>query len=315
MRDRWPSAPPDVCRRCGQLTGGNPLQLRELLRAADGPGGTIDVDDVGDAAAVAARRLERFVLNRLAALPPPAQVLAEAVAVFEDEVPVHLAAALAQVDPTAAGVAVDELVRADVLAPRDPLGFRHPLLRAAVYGAIPAAAARRDARPGGAVVHGARGRPWSRWARTCCCRRSGGDAEVVETLRSAAGGPWAAAPGSAVQYLERALREPPPPMPGRRPRGAGACRSGDRSERGRAASRGGDAWSARGQRAELLLAFARALHHEAGWRRPARRFGAASTSCRTRGRSRANYGSRWRVAISTPRCSPRTGRGMHTSAH
>jgi DNA-binding CsgD family transcriptional regulator len=71
VRDRWPGASSEVCRRCGELTGGNPLQLRELLRAVDGPGDgpgrTIEVDDVGDAAAVAARRLERFVRNRLAA--------------------------------------------------------------------------------------------------------------------------------------------------------------------------------------------------------------------------------------------------------
>ena len=154
------SALPGAHRRATRCSCG------ELLRAADGLGGTLDVGDVGDAAAAAARRLERSVRNRLAALPPPARAMAEAVAVFEDEVPLHLAAALAQVDPTAAGAAVDELVRADVLAPRDPLGFHHPLLRAAVYGAIPAAAARRDARPGGAVVHGVGGRRRSRCART-----------------------------------------------------------------------------------------------------------------------------------------------------
>ena len=38
------------------------------------------------------------MLNRLATLAPPAGVLAEAVAVFEDEAPLHLAAALAQID-------------------------------------------------------------------------------------------------------------------------------------------------------------------------------------------------------------------------
>ena len=39
VRDRWPAAPPEVCRRCRELTAGNPLQLGELLRAADGLGG------------------------------------------------------------------------------------------------------------------------------------------------------------------------------------------------------------------------------------------------------------------------------------
>ena len=240
------------------------MQLRELLRAVDGPGGTIEVDDVGDAAAVAARRLERFVCNRLAALPAPAAVLAEAVAVFEDGVPVPLAAALAQVDPTAAGVAVDELVRADVLAPRDPLGFHHPLLRAAVYGAIPLrrrgelhARAARLCTDAGASVE--------RVGAHLLLSPSGGDAEVVETLRSAAGKALeAATPDSAVQYLERALREPPPPV----------TRAAVLAELGHAEAVAGRSGAVQHlqaamrlvgagiPRAELLLAFARALHHD-----------------------------------------------------
>jgi DNA-binding CsgD family transcriptional regulator len=185
VRDRWPTASPEVCRRCRELTGGNPLQLRELLRAADELGETIEVCDVGDAAAVAARRLERFVRNRLAALPPPAQAMAEAVAVFEDEVPVHLAAALAQVDPAASGVAVDELVRT-------------------------------------------------------------------------------ATPDSAVQYLKRALREPPP----------AATRAVVLAELGHVEAVAGRSEAVQHleaaiqlvdtgiPRAALLLAFARALHHD-----------------------------------------------------
>ena len=230
------------------------------------------------------------MLNRLAALPPPAGALAEAVAVFEDEVPLHLAAALAQVDPTAAGAAVDELVRADVLAPRDPLGFRHPLLRAAVYGATPAAAACRDARAGGAVVHSVRGRARSRCARTCCCRRSGGDAAVVETLRSAAGRALeTAAPGSAVQYLERALREPPP----------AATRAAVLAELGHAEAVAGRSEAVEHLESAIALGergvsapsccWPSAGHctTAAGWRRPATRSAGASTSCATRAEQRS----------------------------
>jgi DNA-binding CsgD family transcriptional regulator len=203
------------------------------------------------------------VRNRLATLAPPAGVLAEAVAVFEDEVPVHLAAALAQVDLAASGGVVAELVRADVLAPRDLLGFRHPLLRAAVYGGLPG---RR------------RGEMHARAARLLTGQGAGveqvcahlllsppsGDPTVVQTLRSAAQRALArAAPASAVQYLERALREPPPDD----------ARGAVLAELGRAAAVAGRgeaveylesairlAGSAV-QRAELLLAFGRALHH------------------------------------------------------
>jgi predicted ATPase len=185
VRNRWPAAPADVCRRCLELTAGNPLQLGELLRAVDMRGGLLDLGGLGDAAAAAARSLERSVLNRLAALPAPSRSVADAVAVFEDEVPLYLAAALAQVDLAAAGAAVDELIRADVLAPRDPLGFRHPLLRAAVYGALPewrrADTHARAARLLLASVAGGE--------QVCAhllLSPPSGDATVVDALRSAA---------------------------------------------------------------------------------------------------------------------------------
>jgi DNA-binding CsgD family transcriptional regulator len=263
VRARWPAAPPDVCRRCLELTSGNPLQLGELLRAADACGGLLDLGALGDAAAAAARSLERSVLNRLAALPPPSGVLAEAVAVFEHEVSLHLAAALAQIDVTSASAAVDELVRADLLAPRDSLGFRHPLLRAAVYGALPEwRRAETHARAARLLITSGAG------VEQVCAHLllspPRGDATVVDTLRSAARRARAtAAPGSAVQYLERALREPPPAH----------VRASVLAELGYAEAVTGRAKAVEhlesaiastenaGQRAELRLAFGRALHH------------------------------------------------------
>jgi hypothetical protein len=184
--------------------------------------------------------------------------------VFEDEVPVHLAAALAQVDQVVSGAVVDELVRADVLAPRDPLGFHHPVLRAAVYGAIPA---RRRGE-----LHARAARLCTAWgaaAEQVCAHLmlspSGGNADVVQTLRSAAGRALeTATPDSAVQYLERALREPPP----------AATRAAVLAELGHAEAVAGRSEAVQHleaairlvdagvPRAELLLAFARALHHD-----------------------------------------------------
>jgi DNA-binding CsgD family transcriptional regulator len=263
VRGRWPGASVEVCGRCLELTAGNPLQLGELLRAAEAGGAPPDLGGLGDVAAVAARSLERAVLNRLATLAPSAGVLAAAVAVFEDAAPLHLAAALAQIDLEAAGAAVDELVAADVLVPGDPLGFRHPLLRAAVYGGLPQ---RRRAQMHlrAARLLTASGAGLERVCAHVLLSASSGDAAVVQTLRSAARRALAkAAPGSAVQYLERALREPPP----------ADTRAAVLAELGHAeavAGRSGavehlesaiELASSAVQRAELLLAFGRALHH------------------------------------------------------
>src|SRR5919112_5766267 len=91
-----------------------------------------------------------------------------------------------------------------------------------------------------------------------------GDSTLVDTLRSAARRARAtAAPGSAVQYLERALREPPPAH----------VRAGVLAELGYAEAVTGRAAAVEhlesaiastenaGKGAELRLAFGRALHH------------------------------------------------------
>ena len=257
------------------------------------------------------------MLNRLATLAPSAGVLAAAVAVFEDAAPLHLAAALAQIDLEAAGAAVDELVAADVLVPGDPLGFRHPLLRAAVYGGLPQ---RRRAQMHlrAARLLTASGAGLERVCAHVLLSASSGDAAVVQTLRSAARRALAkAAPGSAVQYLERALREPPP----------ADTRAAVLAELGHAeavAGRSGavehlesaiELASSAVQRAELLLAFGRALHHGGRLIEACEAFRRGLDELRDAAEGAASYGSSWRAPTSTPRCSPRSRHGTRTGAH
>jgi DNA-binding CsgD family transcriptional regulator len=263
VHSRWPDAPADLCRRFGELTAGNPLQLRELLRATDQWGAPPELHVLGDVAAVAARSLERSTLTRLAAMTPMARALAEAVAVFEDQVPLHRAAALAGVDPAVAAWAFDELVRADVLRPGDPLGFRHPLLRAAVYGALPERRRAQTHREAARVLIACGADP----EQVCGHLLEApvmGDAAVVQVLRSAADQALTrAAPASAVRYLERALREPPPLRErsrvladlGHAEAVAGASGAAEHVEAAIRIVEDG------AQRAELLLQFGRALHH------------------------------------------------------
>ena len=210
VRRRLAGAGEDFCRRCFELTAGNPLHLRALLAALEPSRRLRGEPDLAAGATTAARALERSVLRRLAAMGPSARALAEAVAVFEDDVPLDLAAALAALEPVVAAAAAGELARADVLQPGDPLGFIHPLLRAAVYGGLPERV-RGDTHGRAARLLTAAGAPDEQVCAHLLEASATGDEGVVERLRVTARRALAhGAPASAVDYLRRALREPPP---------------------------------------------------------------------------------------------------------
>ena len=138
VRGRLPEADDELCRRCFELTGGQPVAAaRAARRRSSSRRRRPTPRALAAAAEVAARSLARSVLRRLEALSADAQALARGVAVFEDDAPLHLAAALTGLSAAEALAAADELARADVLRPGDPLGFTHPLVRAAVYGGLP----------------------------------------------------------------------------------------------------------------------------------------------------------------------------------
>ena len=179
----------DNAERCLELTGGNPLRLRELLASMERG------DELESS-------LTRTIRHRLAQLSPAARSLAHAVAVLEDDAPPRLAAALAGV-----GDGADELRGADILRAGEPLGFTHPLVRAAVYAGVvdpPAEHARA------AELLGAAGAEPERISAHLLESAPAGDPGVVATLLTAARRAIArGAPSSAYRYLERALSEPP----------------------------------------------------------------------------------------------------------
>jgi tetratricopeptide (TPR) repeat protein len=124
---------------------------------------------------------------------------------------VHQAAALAGISHSAALAAADELARADVLRPDDPLEFGHPLLRASVYGALGHhERARTHARAARVLLE--EGAPSEQVGAHLLHAAPAGDEFVVEALRLAAASALGhGVPLSAIAYLERALREPPAP--------------------------------------------------------------------------------------------------------
>ena len=199
------------CDACHTATGGNPLLLRQLVRALQAERVEPVAANVEVVRAVGPRAASSTVLVRLGRLPGDAVAVARAVSVLGEHAELPAVAALAGLPEPAVAAATGELARAEILRPDPPLGFVHPLVRDAVYRELPpgergllherAAALLRDAGAPSEQVAAQlleaprRGAPW-----------------VVEALEAAgATAMRRGAADSAVALLRRALEEPPAP--------------------------------------------------------------------------------------------------------
>ncbi|GFJ96002.1 BTAD domain-containing putative transcriptional regulator [Phytohabitans rumicis] len=215
VRRRLAGAHGAFVNACYRATSGNPLLLRQLLRAVQAQGVRPDAAHAGTVTAIGSRAVSSLVLTRLAQLLPDATAVARAVAVLGNGAALPAVAALAELPEDAAAAAVAALARAEVLRDDYPLGFVHPLVADAVYRDLPPgerqmhhdrAARALDAVGASAEQVGAqllhvphRGDPW-----------------VVRVLgRAAARAGDRGAADAAATYLTRALAEPP--APDRRP--------------------------------------------------------------------------------------------------
>jgi DNA-binding CsgD family transcriptional regulator/tetratricopeptide (TPR) repeat protein len=203
------SADETFCAACHSETAGNPLLLRELVRAIADEGLIPIEANVPRLHELAARAGSRAVSLRLSRLPPEATALAQAVAILGDGADPRQAAALVDLDDQAAFEAADALARLDVLRPQPSLSFVHPLIRGAVYEALtPLERERGHARA--ARLLATEGEETERVAAHLLRTPPAGDSWVVASLRQAAR--RAASRGAsenAVAYLRRALAEPP----------------------------------------------------------------------------------------------------------
>ena len=199
----------EFCRACHTATGGNPLFLRELLRAlaaaevVPSAAAAGAVQDVGPAV------VSRFVLHRLAALGPAATELARTVSVLGDDSEPLLAGRMSGLSQDDARAAADALVRADIFLPAERLGFVHPIVRAALYEDL--APGERQARHAAAAEALAReDASAERVTAHLLLTPATGDQHRVGTLRSAAtAAAHRGAPRAAAAYLRRALAETP----------------------------------------------------------------------------------------------------------
>ena len=196
---------------CFEATGGNPLLLEHLTSSLAAENVTPDAANVETVRSIGPRAVSRTVLLRLARLSADAIATAHALAVLGEAADAATLIALAGIDDAVVGASTGELIRADIVAPGDPLRFSHPLVHEAIYRDLsPSERELRHAQAAQLLADA--GAPAEQIATHLLVVPQRGDPWVVETLRQAADSALRrGAPDSGVAYLRRALDEPPPP--------------------------------------------------------------------------------------------------------
>jgi len=205
VRASWVSeADDELCRACFEATGGNPFLLGELARAVGD-----EWRSAGSALAALVRGLtprtvSRSVIARLGRLPKDARALARVLAVLGGRAELRELLAVADVEHAPGMAAIDALEREQIVGGR-PVGFIHPLVGTAIYDDL-APATRSLEHDRAARALATAGADVARVATQLIHVEPAGDEWTVQLLREAARD---ATPDAAVQWLSRALAEPP----------------------------------------------------------------------------------------------------------
>jgi DNA-binding CsgD family transcriptional regulator len=199
---------PAFAAACVEVTDGNPFLVQELATALIAEGVKPAGEEADRTRAIAPTNVTRAVMRRLSRLTAEEAAVAEAVAVLGDQAPTTAVAKLAGLSEDRVRRAAEILVQAAIFAD-DGRGYRHPLVRAAVYFELPSLERERrhaqaarilaelDANPDEVALHLLVGEPRA-------------DPWAIQTLREAARACLRrGAPDVAAGYLHRALAEPP----------------------------------------------------------------------------------------------------------
>ncbi len=212
VRERLGDGAVSFVSACHRMTSGNPLLLRQLLRALEDEGVPPDVSHVDTVRAVGSRAVSSLVSLRLRRMPSAVTAAARAVAVLGEAAGLTSVAALAQLPEEQVAAALDTLSRSELLTEDRHLTFVHPLIREAVYDDLPAAE-RALHHERAAVILGKLGAPPEQVAAHLLRAPRRGDPATVEVLRAAARTALGrGASDAAVDLLRRALEEPVSPQ-------------------------------------------------------------------------------------------------------
>ncbi|MEU1184338.1 BTAD domain-containing putative transcriptional regulator [Streptomyces sp. NPDC005820] len=196
---------------CHRATSGNPLLLRQVLRALQSRGIRPEAAQAGTVTDIGSRAVSQLVLSRLARLPANATAAAQAVAVLGDGATLPHVAAIMEMSENDAADAVAPLVRAEIIRDHYPFGFVHPLVGDAVYRDLPPGEGQLRHDRAAQVLHAA-GAPPEQTATHLLLTPHRGSPWAVDLLRTAAHeAARRGAADAAATYLSRALQEPPTP--------------------------------------------------------------------------------------------------------
>jgi DNA-binding CsgD family transcriptional regulator len=202
---------PSFAAACQEVSGGNPFLLCELVRTLLEREIHPTAEQAQQVREQAPERVARMVLTRIARLPPEAARVARSLAILGDGSDHRLLTAMIGADPEGTQRAVDELRAHAILDADSSLRFIHPLARNAVYADMPVGARSRAHTRAAALLRERKVGP-ERIATHLVATEERGERATVETLVEAAEQALGAgAPRSAIAYLSRAVREPPPP--------------------------------------------------------------------------------------------------------
>ena len=138
VRERLgPDADDSFCAACHRATVGNPLLLRQILRALEADEVPPDAEHAHVVKEIGQGAVSRSVLLRLERLGPEVTAVARAVSVLGENAELPAIASLAEIDERGVAEAASALARAEILRPESPPGFVHPLVRDAVYHDMP----------------------------------------------------------------------------------------------------------------------------------------------------------------------------------
>lgn len=197
---------PAFVTSCAHASGGNPFYLTQLLRALVAEGIKPTEENSDRAAQLSPDAITRFVLIRLAALPPDAVSLSRAAAIL-GEAPLAELAAFAGLPLARAGAAADLLVREHILAATST-AFTHPVVQHAILADLGPHLRSAEHARAAELLAAHRADP-ERVAAHVLATEPVGSPAIAALLHRAAGQAMArGAPATAAEYLRRAVAEP-----------------------------------------------------------------------------------------------------------